>query len=341
MDVLAVAQAMPQIRENCGHCTVTLEGFGPALPGVCHFVLSTEGKMPPADLGESIRLLTAVLDTLLQVSMPFVATLDFQSDPPEPITAHLSRFFEKHRERLRSRQKAIALLIKENIFSAVGTGLLLYWFKASFPWCPSLICHANDSSQEFFRWVAADGNASTQNVSAFVSVAEVLEATDGHASRSILASLRPLMKRPCSIDHMVPQLAGAAPTLHSLPNGDVRVIQSPPRDVIVADGSANRMGRGSPSSSSKPDLGAVALKFRCSKSRLAQLQGSHFHIGELLIDAEKESDSRFNRRQQLGGPVDCCCWGVLCAVDAFVEKIVAKMVYPSMQNMRARSAERL
>lgn len=346
LDVLSVIQAMPDIRESCGNCTVRHEGFGPVLPGFCHLSITMCEEVTRTELSQTLRSLDVVLESVLKSPMPFVATLDFHVDPPEQIAELLALFFKKHRECMRDRLKGIALVIEENIFSAVARGCTLCWFKTSFPWCPSLICHGEASAQEFFKWNVGS-EASTSNLSSFVSVADVLDATcDGNrtASRSILASLRPLLRRPDSVGHLVPQLNGAAPTLHSLPNGDVRVIQSPPRDVIVADDGNELRGSSKESTPGLPQT--VALKFQCSRARLAQLQGSHFHIGELLIDAEYESANRMQRREESCLNCNCncnCCFCVfMFMIDTAFERMLAKLdMFGSSASFRSRSAEQL
>jgi hypothetical protein len=110
-----------------------------------------------------------------------------------------------------------------------------------------------------------------------------------------LAVLAPLQQQPGSV-----KAYEEAHTFHMLPNGDVRVIQSPPRDIML-QADDERM-------QAKPQEGAVTeahaavglpgedsstvVRFECPREHLQLLIGAHFHVGELAVDADLESAFR-------------------------------------------------
>eukprot|EP00927_Polykrikos_kofoidii_P026170 TRINITY_DN23350_c0_g1_i1.p1 TRINITY_DN23350_c0_g1~~TRINITY_DN23350_c0_g1_i1.p1 ORF type:complete len:565 (+),score=112.58 TRINITY_DN23350_c0_g1_i1:115-1695(+) len=103
--------------------------------------------------------------------------------------------------------------------------------------------------------------------------------------------------------------SGSQPvSFYALPNGDVRVVQSLPAVVTVEQtvDSANSFGmvedpsfapdrsdsrrpsiHGSPTNDDA--MHNFVLKFECKTDVLQQLRGTHFHVGELIVDAEMQS----------------------------------------------------
>lgn len=145
----------------------------------------------------------------------------------------------------------------------------------------------------------------------FVSVMHVLEASSTTPSSTgaclaCLASMAPparaLIAPPEPGDNRrTPSgfLEDAA-SMHTLPNGDVRVIQSAPLLGAMVDIPALAVGT-IRSLTSFGGSGGVefpcgftamaALKFECRHERLQHLLGVHFHIAELAADAEQEPES--------------------------------------------------
>jgi hypothetical protein len=89
---------------------------------------------------------------------------------------------------------------------------------------------------------------------------------------------------------------------HTLPNGDVRVIQTPPQDLIRAvvlhDNEEDESGRGDEPKTVFPSASemliteataAITLMFECTIQQLKLFTGAHFHIGELVVDADLSS----------------------------------------------------
>jgi hypothetical protein len=93
-------------------------------------------------------------------------------------------------------------------------------------------------------------------------------------------------------------MAGFPPvhTFHNLPSGDVRVIQSLPGDVrgVSKDNPCEYSdGLGDDRDVAPHGAGAgafTALKFKCRREQMQQFIGACFHVGELISDAETESD---------------------------------------------------
>merc|ERR1719265_1401296 len=94
-------------------------------------------------------------------------------------------------------------------------------------------------------------------------------------------------------------------TVHVLPNGDMRVIQSPDNDVIQKgddkETTSFRVGETSMS----------ALKLEGKQHDLEKLIGAHFHIGELIVDADIESENRMQTRQSMEASPQGCFDGAL------------------------------
>jgi len=86
------------------------------------------------------------------------------------------------------------------------------------------------------------------------------------------------------------------PTFHMLQDGSVRVVQVPPRDVMLRNAAVSD-AEVHPEAECGGRTKIVALKFQCTARRLSRFKGTHFHLGELSIDAEVESLSRRTGRK--------------------------------------------
>jgi hypothetical protein len=275
--------------------------------------------------------LFAALDKLTANGTGFVVTYDIcgskdwkqQMDASVEGLAKLRKFFrEDNRTLILQKAKSAAVLVRGNIFVEATISLLRRFLDvlAPSPSCPFLVCHSEAAAEEFFR--VAIGAATPCFVSV-VGVQPMRKTSNG--SETCVASLAPLSKATCG---NLKTHAEAPSTYHMLPNGDVRVIQSPPCDIVmgqpvtsvpeegIADvptktGSAGALCRG--------DLPSVAaLLFKGPTESLRRLIGAHFHVGELVADAEMESLSRRCRgsvRKQGKG----CVYDILSAlVNAFL-----------------------
>uniref|UniRef100_A0A7S4SVR6 Uncharacterized protein n=1 Tax=Alexandrium monilatum TaxID=311494 RepID=A0A7S4SVR6_9DINO len=292
------------VEVDCGCCMLSLRSGGPALPGLACLDIRLNNTMR-----RNLEWLFQRLITVLSLGIDFVVTYDFRSQPPAPtFTQALAEFWKEHEDQCAQRLKSTALLVKDSIFDTAMQRPIGGFIQACALGCPFLVCHGQAAAQEFFQ-AGASKASQTQEIAGlpFVSVVDVQEAPQPATARpglleagaaSCIASLAPL--RPRS------PLGGAyqdAHTFHMLPNGDVRVIQSPPGDVVLQGGSWHQQGEGkrpprqgaADSSAALASNGAsvvAALKFACPRDQLQQLIGAHFHLGELVIDAEIESASR-------------------------------------------------
>jgi len=81
------------------------------------------------------------------------------------------------------------------------------------------------------------------------------------------------------------------------------------------------------------DLSAVAaLKFECPRDQLDKLVGAHFHIGELMIDAEIESHTH-QARGFSGTIKDFGVMGCLKGIQLMVLTMMAQLM--DEQNMNS------
>jgi len=98
-----------------------------------------------------------------------------------------------------------------------------------------------------------------------------------------------------------------APTLHTLPNGDVRVIQCAPKDILVNDQAHSRQTSEMQTTISKMSFASSVASFadlpqldtlnlKCSRQQLQKLVGAYFHVGELVVDAEMEACRQQTRK---------------------------------------------
>jgi len=196
----------------------------------------------------------------------------------------------------------MALLIRSNIFVECARGVIGSFIKMWLPGCPAIVCHSEHIASEFFM-----ANTTSSVIGhEFVSVVNVQEDSSDVACLAFLAPLLPWD---------APNMEG---TLHVLPNGDVRVIQSPADDVMMCSPSEEAMH-------TTGDSALSALKFECSERELMQLIGAHFHIGELITDADIESRNRklallhLNSRFGVSG-----CWEGLLTAVAFICEVSLK-----------------
>jgi len=258
------------------------------------------------------ELLLKSLERVLSSQTEFAVTYDFRNGHPSPkLAMSIGKFILNNKESWSKSATTMALLIRGNIFSACARGLIGNFLQMWLPGYPAIVCHCEHIASEFFM---ANTGFSTIG-SEFVSVVNVQESlptpsapSDGNSY--CLAFLAPLL---------IGDTSDVESTLHKLPNGDVRVIQSPADDVMMCSPSTQML--------QQPGSGALTvLKFEGSEQDLEQIIGAHFHIGELIADADIESKNRqraslvFKHRVSAKG-----CWeGVSSAL-----KTLAVMCEPS------------
>jgi len=149
---------------------------------------------------------------------------------------------------------------------------------------------------EFFKNVAL-GDLAAPCISSFVSVTGLRDV--GTSCYSYLCPWNPwsqssgIGRASGSKDARV---AVKAPRLsmHTLDNGDVRVIQSPPSDLMVVKQESTKprmVGTASDGRETYAPLHQLieGVVFRCTARTIQNLIGINFHLGELVIDADSES----------------------------------------------------
>lgn len=319
-EVQDAAVAIQRIRLDCGICSISLEQGGQRLPHLGHLVITfAEVRMHrSSQIRRVVDSLARVLEEILRTGIDFVTTYDFRSScvSMPRLARALGQFHTKNSAHFSQRLKAIALLMPDNLFAVAAKGVAGRFIReCCLPSCPRVICHGEAIAEEFFKVVTKDPSSSD---SSFMSVAEVREIVGNlwtFDSEKCVAKLLPYSHRQ-SADSVVEGAAGmaqvhSAPLMHTLANGDVRVIQSPASDVMlrgqevgpainVQDNVSKPLNAEfKPTRMSTFDLQVEALKFRCSVQTLSELIGTHLHIGELTIDADAASTV-------LKGPLRSC-----------------------------------
>lgn len=295
---------------DCGCCVLSFRSFGPALPDVACLQIRLSSRKQPR-----LKWLLTELARVLNFGVDFVVTYDFRSQSPVPsFTEGLADFWKQHREQCAGHLKSTALLVKDSIFDTATQSGISCFIQACALGSPFVVCHGEAAAEEFFKAGASRPPRARDAADVpFVSVVDVQAAPQHTAPQgagaflepSCIASLAPLRRRAGRAEDY-----SEAHTFHMLPNGDVRVIQSPPRDVVLrmdtVSTEGEQAGQRATTEPPRPDSHAAsrctssavaALKFECPREQLQTLIGAHFHLGELVIDAEIESASRCNPRR--------------------------------------------
>jgi len=294
-------ESMPQpfdrIFEEVPGCSMLFEGAGEALPSLGRLEVTFQSGRTL--LSPDVKSIAGFLDEVLKQGRDFVACYDFRvcTKPRHRIVEALRSFHREHEAEFCRRCQAIAVLVSDSLFHVVaGAAAGSFSRASSLPQCPQIICHTDATADAFFQAV----RTTMSGGEGFVMVAGVQEPQpDGKTtygpcsvakltrfSHSDVSSMPP--KAPMTIE----------PVMHTLNNGDVRVIQSPPSDVMFRRAAAaptlGAGGKTQPANKGKHstlDLHLVeALRFQCHPSRLRQLLGTYLHLEELLIDADAESE---------------------------------------------------
>eukprot|EP00930_Biecheleria_cincta_P036211 TRINITY_DN24846_c0_g1_i1.p1 TRINITY_DN24846_c0_g1~~TRINITY_DN24846_c0_g1_i1.p1 ORF type:complete len:354 (+),score=66.12 TRINITY_DN24846_c0_g1_i1:56-1117(+) len=289
-----IGKILPQPMEaDCGCCSLSFREGGPGLHGLGVLEISprSQGKSEAEGERRSSLVLSSMLLRVLSTSSNFAVLYDFRSQAPElRFVDSLCLLWKEHAHMWAGRMKFAALLVTDNLFHAAASGGVVDLLQAQQALsCPFVLCHAKAAAEEFFRVGLYDLQADEPDVQGdapFVSVVEVEDDVNAspHACfrggcRACLAPLRP-------------GSGDAEHTFHMLPNGDVRVIQSAPGDVVVKREAPKELG---PKAAGDKVCGAAAtatmrsVKFQYSTERLRKLIGMYFHLGELVIDAEYDS----------------------------------------------------
>lgn len=262
-------------------------------PSTAHPGVANLWVTPGSCGGQEDTFLTA-LQRLLLTGEGCIVTYDFRSCmPSEAFTRGLAEFFRARLELWADRVKSVAVLLQDNVLEAAVTGPVASFLRAC-PrptGCPFVLSHSTGMVEEFFQVCLNPGIAKLGDEAQFWSVVDVLDDPRSPPSfwhpevKSCLASLAP--------SHGPKKAGNRAQMLHVLPNGDTRVIQSPPQDVVVKTHPRRRSWKVEEEVQhllpewQEADLTTMAaLAFDCPREELQQLVGAHFHVGELTVDAE-------------------------------------------------------
>jgi len=312
-------------KVSCGPCTLTVTAHG---SGLVHIVVRTQ--LASWNPGEKERLLEA-LNRVLALGVDYFATFDLRAH--QQVNPHIVKILTGGLTggECWRRLRAAVVQVRENIFTTVRMGIVSAFVRTCLldPFgpvgstgCPLLICRDDGVAREFceasHRAYSVDGRMPSTLASApgFVSLDNISDGNAGVDSvvakdccAGCVASLAPGIRRRGRGAPVPSGVASAGiTTLHELPNGDVRVIQSPARDVVLSSTSPSgnqdevrgRTVAPAPSTGSMHSSASgaelsrsvAALKFECPAERLQPLVGTHLHVGELVFDAEVESCKR-------------------------------------------------
>jgi len=267
---------------DCGCFSLSFRVDSAALPGLGVLEISLR-KSHALNLNST--WLSSVMDRVFTSGLDFVVLCDFRSREGEfDFMDVLAPLWQDHAELWGARVKSAALLITENLFHAAASRPVRSFLQACAPGCPFVVCHGRAAAKEFFRAGLREQKERRETEAPFVSVVGVQEHGD-KTPGVCLASLAPL--RPGS--------GAAAHTFHMLPNGDVRVIQSPGECVVQEEAEVTESDK---KSSRISNAAFGSLKLQYSMEKLQNLVGTYFHVGELFIDAELESALR---KSSVGG----------------------------------------
>lgn len=278
----------------------------------------------PGCRAAALESLVAGLGGVLNAGVDITVTYDFRDQGPSPrFTQAMSRFCLARSRDWGKRLRSTALLVKDNIFSAVAQGPVHGFMRACHLGDSFVVCHGEAVAQDFHRATApvpepglgpASCVARTPNsrhratssrprprfgsdsseTDPFVCVKEVLEG----GLSACMVSLEPFAckSRAGSISEGdAVEAPLQAHTFHMQTNGDVRVIQTPAQSVVVGSAraaKANEEPRWARATSGEAGKDMAALRFHRPREQLAHLAGAHFHAGELVVDAEAEALNR-------------------------------------------------
>jgi len=327
----------PTLEVDSASCGMSFTVGPPELEGLASLVvrlgtktmLSGSGLQGMISPSAASTELTKGLDRVLGTHRNFVVTWDFRGLTPScSVLKGLFRYCALNRARLTSQVKSAAVIVTDNLFVAGTVGIIGNFIEACMPGCPFVVCHGEAAAEEFFHTSTL---LKFNSVSPFVTMVDVKDVCRHPSSdKACVGSLAPASTT--TANQASKSHAAVATTFHTLPNGDLRVIQSPPADIVLSrvmenpqegDGQEDGPVRIQTSGHSGGDLPAVsAVLFQGPKESLQPFVGAYFHIGELVIDAEMESISRHHASSP-GHSVGCTC---LAGLQTILYKLIKRIL---------------
>lgn len=287
---------------DCGICRIGFQRDITALQEISHLRIRFNDNMLKASRTKVTSQIKATLNEVQNSGVDFATTFDFR-DKPMPNMKLLGAAFadccDKRAKTWARRSKSVAILISGNLLAMVAAGAIAKFIEVcGLSVCPIVICHQDAVASEFFKNVAL-GDLAAPCISSFVSVTGLRDV--GTSCYSYLCPWNPWGQSSSGIGRgsAGKDARGAvkAPriSMHTLDNGDVRVIQSPPSDLMPSmkqEPTKPRMvGTATGGREAHAPLHQLieGVVFRCTARTIHNLIGINFHLGELVIDADFES----------------------------------------------------
>mmetsp|Transcript_7832 Transcript_7832/g.14236 ORF Transcript_7832/g.14236 Transcript_7832/m.14236 type:complete len:403 (-) Transcript_7832:63-1271(-) len=306
----AVKPSLELLDRDFGICRISFQCDIAELPGTPHLRFSFNSGVK-AGTPEEIDQIKAVLNQVQKSGEDFVTTFDFrehQRPNMRLLGPALATFSDKKAKTWARRCRAVALVTEGNVFASMANGAVASFVEgAGLSVSPLVMCHQDNIAAEFFKEVA-DSNVSGACTSSFVSVTGVQDLASG--CYSFLCPCNPSRqsnsgKGQDAVGKEQASVEAPGMAMHTLDNGDVRVIQSPPSDVMVLRQHLAKVGIRSTAANTKEastdkqqrqatnsGQNANAIEgvfFKCTSRTIKCLLGISFHLGEMLIDADSES----------------------------------------------------
>lgn len=237
----------------------------------------------------------ALLHQVQTSALDFVTTFDFR-DQPRPDMRLLgpvfADFYKKLSKAWTRRSTPVALVIRGNVFSTVANGAMAKFVEVcGLDVCPMVMCHEDSVAIDFFRHLVL-GDTDAPSISSFVSVMGPRDV--GTRCYSFLCQAIPSSQSNSGIGRgsdLEDPVKAPRMSMHMLDNGDLRIIQSPPSDLMVMNEVLTKpqVVQPKPPAGSDRQNAIEGVFFRCTARTMKKLVGISFSLVELVIDADSES----------------------------------------------------
>eukprot|EP00746_Dinoflagellata_sp_MGD_P008702 gnl/MRDRNA2_/MRDRNA2_117440_c0_seq1.p1 gnl/MRDRNA2_/MRDRNA2_117440_c0~~gnl/MRDRNA2_/MRDRNA2_117440_c0_seq1.p1 ORF type:complete len:332 (-),score=56.00 gnl/MRDRNA2_/MRDRNA2_117440_c0_seq1:556-1551(-) len=282
---------------DCGFCSVTFDSC-PQNSRYAKLTIKSVALVPSED---NCRQLQDALMKVLETQIEFFGVYDFRefSLPSMRHARNFCSFIDEAQLDWSKYLKVIAMLVEDNLWASVAKGFIATLCKMCPPCCPYIICHSEDAAGQFISDLlekkALSGGLrrtaeSHTSISSFISVEDLMECCNSQMA------LKASESTPSTLTHDV----GSSVKLYELSNGDVQVLQF--RGSTDRSTNANFTGT---TAGSCPKLFGSHLSFQsissfqsivsmdslphsCSREAMQQLGAAHFHVDELMLDAQED-----------------------------------------------------